>query len=350
MIRDSCIFKNEDALLPEYLPEILPHREDKIEMIADNLMPAANGRKPQNTFLFGSPGTGKTAVMRFVFRELEDYSGVKTFYINCWDYKSIHSILTKMAIDMGAFAQRRGVGKDEALEKMIEYCKKLNKGLVVCLDEADQLMQSDDEALYDLLRINQYIKNPFGIVFISNNPYIFSDIDPRMKSSLNVEEIEFNSYSMEQLKDILKRRAEITFFRVEEGVILLAANHALQNGGDVRIGLECLLKAGREAEKRGASKLMVEHVKSVLPTVKAAKPQILMDKVNEDEKMIAKIVEERRTMLSGELYKEYSKRSEDPVSERSFRDFVNHLAEVNLVKVRNRKRGIRGRTRVISKV
>lgn len=253
-------------------------------------------------------------------------------------------------IDLGAFVQRRGISKDEVLEKLVECCRKTNKGLVICLDEVDQLIFSEEEALYDLLRINQYIDNPIGLVFISNNPYIFSNIDPRIKSSLGIEELEFNSYSLEELKDILQQRARLAFFSIEEGVLLLVANHALQNGGDVRIGLECLLKAGRVAERENSKKLKVGHVKEILITVKAVKPQILKEKVNEGEKIILEILEKKRKMFSGELYEEYSKKAEMPVSERAFRDFVNHLAEINLVKIWERKRGIKGKTRIISRV
>lgn len=332
------------------MPELLPHREDKIKRLADNLLPASKGRKPQNTFLFGSPGTGKTATAKFVFREFEDYSGVKTFYINCWDYKSAHSILSKIVIDLGAFTQRRGKSKDEILEKLVECCKKTKKGLIVCLDEVDQLIFNDEEALYDLVRINQYIDNPVGLIFISNNPYIFANIDPRIRSSLSIEELEFNPYSLEELKDILQQRAKLAFFSIEEGVILLAANHALQNGGDVRIGLECLLKAGRVGEREDSKQLKVEHIKEILPTVKAVKPQLLKEKINEGERVILNTLEEKRKMPSGELYEEYSKRVGTPVSERAFRDFVNHLAEINLVKISERKRGMKGKTRIISRV
>jgi hypothetical protein len=83
--------------------------------------------------------------------------------------------------------------------------------------------------------------------------------------------------------------------------------------------------------------------------VKAAKPQILKEMINDDERLIISILEEKGKMLSGELYQEYSKRSQDPVGDRSFRDFVNHLAEINMLKAKDRKRGIKGRTRTISK-
>jgi cell division control protein 6 len=350
MLPESRIFKNEDILSTEYLPELLPHRENQVKELASNLLPAAGGRRPQNTFLFGSPGIGKTAVTKYVFRQFEEYSGVKTFYINCWDYKTAHAILAKIAVDLGMLALRKGMSKDEILGKIIEACKKGRKSLIICLDEVDQLVFSEEEALYDLLRINQYVENPVGLVFVSNNPYVFTNVDPRIRSSLDTENIEFRSYSLEEMKDILQKRMELTFAAVEEGVLLIAANVAVNKGGDVRVGLECLLKAGRLAEQEHANKVKVEHVRKILPSVKPAKPEILKERVTEDEKIILEIVNEKREFFSGELYEQYCKKTETPVTERRFRDFVNHLAETGLIAVRERKRGIRGKTRVISKV
>ena len=38
---ESKIFKNEDVLSFEYLPDILPCRETQIKQLADNLLPAS---------------------------------------------------------------------------------------------------------------------------------------------------------------------------------------------------------------------------------------------------------------------------------------------------------------------
>jgi len=346
---ESKIFKNEEVLSPEYLPEILPHREQQVNHLAENLLPAAQKRIPQNTFIFGPPGTGKTATVKFVFREFENYSGLKTVYINCWDYKTIVAILSKISLELGGFVQRRGMSKDEILERTIEVCNKLDKGLIICLDEVDQLIFHDKSALYDLLRLNQYVKIPVGLVFISNNPFVFVNTDPRARSSLNIEEMEFKPYSLLEMKDILEERAKLAFFSFESAVILLAANHAVQSGGDVRIGLECLLKAGKFAEKEGSNKLSVSHIKAILPTVKQIKPEILKERLNLDEKIILQIVEEKKKIFTDELYEIYCKRIEFPVSERRFRDFLNHLKEIGLLKISSRKRGVIGRKRVVTK-
>ena len=342
---ESTVFKNEEVLSTEYLPELLPCREGEVEQLKDNLLPASKGRMPQNTFLFGPPGIGKTATVKFVFREFEEFSEkVKTVYLNCWDYKTANAIFSKITLDLSSFSLR-AMSKDEVIEKFAEACNKTRKGIVVCLDEVDQLEQ---EALYDLLRINQYVKNPFGIVFISNNPYVFAEADSRIRSSLNIDEVEFKAYTLDEMKNILQKRVEQAFRSVEQGVVLLAANHAIKNGGDVRIGLECLLKAGRNAEKENSDRVEVKHVKEVLAKIGPVKPKILEEKVGEVEKIILEIVKEKKKLFSGELYDFYCKKVEAPISERAFRDYVNHLAEINLIKIVERKRGVKGKRRTIS--
>lgn len=347
LIEESKIFKNEEILSPDYLPDILPHRENQIKQLANNLLPASKGRRPQNSFLYGPPGIGKTHVAKYVFREFENYSGVKTVYLNCWDFNTSIGILSEIVIQLGYPIQRRGWAKDEILSRLIEVLSKTNKGLIVCLDEVDQLIFKEQEALYDLLRLNQYVKNPIGLVLISNNPHIFSNVEPRIQSSLAIEEIEFKPYSLQEMKDILKERIENAFYSVEEGVAILVANHAVQKGGDVRIGLQCLLKAGRIAEQENSEKLKVEHVKRVLHQVGKVKPEILKEKINEHERIILEILDETKRIESGELYRKYFEKCSNPISDRTFRKFINHLKELNLIKINKKK--VERNIRIISK-
>lgn len=344
---ESKIFKNENVLSPEYLPELLPHRERQIKLVADNLLPAARKRKPINTFIFGSTGIGKTACIKYVFREFENYSGIKTIYLNCWDFNTSVAILSKLANELGIFVQRRGWAKDEILDRLTESLRKLNKGLVVCLDEVDQLVYKDQKALYDLLRINQYVDVPFGLVFISNNRWVFANLEPRIKSSLAVDEIEFKPYSLLEMKDILQERVNYAFHRVDNVVVLLAANYTIKRGGDVRIGLECLLKAGRIAEQENSDKVGVEHIKKILKEVKPIKPQIIRENLNETEKTILEILDNEDKLPFIDLYKKYCSMVENPVTEKTFKGYLNHLNGLRMIELRKRKIG---RSRVIAKI
>jgi cell division control protein 6 len=313
------------------LPELLPHREQEIKLLAKNIEPASKNRKPQNTFVFGPPGIGKTAVTRFVFREFEEtYSNVKTIYINCWDFNTSVSVISKICLDLDIFVQRRGWAKDEILNRLVEFLNKNNKSIIVALDEVDQLIFKDSNALYDLLRINQYTKVPFGVIFISNDSLVFSNVEPRIKSSLAIDEIEFKPYNLEEMKDILKERASLAFYSFDSAIISLAANHAVKKGGDVRAGLEVLLKAGRVAEEKSDNKVKVEHVKKVLRKITKVKPKILKEKITKHEKTILKILT-KDGMKFKELYKKYTESVENPLTEKMVKNYLKHLEKIKLI-------------------
>ncbi|MEM0473441.1 MAG: AAA family ATPase [Candidatus Aenigmatarchaeota archaeon] len=334
------LFKNQEALSPEYLPEIMPHRESQIKYVADLLYKTAKGLG-QNIFIFGAPGIGKTASIKFVFRQFQEYSNIDTIYINTWDYNTPLAILTKIVISLNYPIPRRGISKDEVLEKLIEILKKLKKGLVICLDEVDQLLSKDQTVLYDLLRINQYVDSPVCLVMISNYKDVLLKLEPRIQSSLNVEEIEFKPYTLEEMKDILNQRCKEAFVeRPEEGVVLICANHAISRGGDVRVGLECLRKASMLAEDDG--RLKVEHVRSILSQVKSVKMDLMKSNLQGIEKNIIDILSSHKTFTSTELWEEYCRRF-DNISQNALTDHIQRLKEIGLLKIQESRKGSRGR-------
>jgi cell division control protein 6 len=349
---ESRIFKNEQILSPEYLPELLPHREHQIERIANNLSPTSKGRPAQNMFVFGIPGIGKTASIKFVFRELEEYSDrAQTVYINTWDYNTSHAILVRLVLDLGFFVQRRGLSKDEIIERLIEVLRKTKKGLVVCLDEVDQLIKKDENALYDLLRLNQYVDNPIGLVMVSNYRDIFVNVEPRIKSSLDVEEIEFKPYTLQEMKDVLMERCKAAFRSgvLEKGVILLCANHAVNKGGDVRIGLECLRKAARVCEEEDSDKVKVDHVKKVLKQTGPVKLKMMREKLDGVEKNIVELLSDEKEITSTELYNKYVDKF-GKISQFGLRKHIKHLEDIGMLRTKKSRRETRGRKYFISLV
>jgi len=332
-------------LSPEYLPELLPHREHQTERIANNLSPASTGRRPQNMFIFGIPGIGKTASTKFVFKKLEEYSDrVQTAYINTWNYNTSHAILTKLVLDLGFFVQRRGLSKDEIIERLIEALNKTKKSLIVCLDEVDQLIKKDESALYDILRLNQYVDNQIGLVMISNYRDIFANIEPRIKSSLDIEEIEFKPYTLQEMKDILMERCRNGFRPgiLEEGVILLCSNHAVNKGGDVRVGLECLRKAARISEEENSDKIKVEYVKKILKQTGPVKLKIMREKLEGVEKNIVELLSNEKEITSNELHRKYVNKF-GKISQFGLSKHVKHLESIGMIRTKISRRGTRGR-------
>lgn len=343
--QESKIYKNEEALSTEFLPDFLPHRETQIQELAKNLNPSLHWRKPQNTFIVGPPGIGKTCVTRFVFRELQNFSDekVKTIFVNTWDYNTASALLTKIVVELGYPLPRRGLSKDEIVEKLVELLKKKKQGLIIGLDEIDQLVKKDDSALYDLLRINQYVETPVGLVMISNYGDIFTQVEPRIKSSLDIQELRFKGYSIQEMKDILNERCKEVFRSgvIEEGIVLLCANHAVNRGGDVRIGLECLKKSAKLCEQENGDKIKVEHVKKILPDVKAVKVQIMQDKLEGVDKNIVELLKDKEEIVFSEFEKEYNSKYE-PLSSVTLKDHTVHLESIGLIRTRETREDNRG--------
>jgi len=317
------VFKNEEALYPEYLPNSLPHRENQIKFLADCINILVKNQKPSNIFVYGPPGVGKTAVVKFVLREFENYSGINCIYINCWEFNTSFSIIFEILRQIGIFSPRRGIAKDEIFLKLIEYLEKSKNNLVVALDEIDILIKKDQEVIYDLVRINYYTKQKILLILISNNRYALKDLEERIKSSLNLEEIEFRPYTFLEMKDIVEERMKLAFISYEEGVSAIVANKAVEKGGDVRIALNILLKAGRIAKE----KLTIKDVKSVLQQEDKYFVEDLQ-KVEEREKIVLDVFKNPKSI--SQAYEELKEKLK--VSERTLRRIVENLVAKNLLK------------------
>jgi len=232
-------------------------------------------------------------------------------------------------------------------EKEVEEKKKEDQ----LLTKKDELVKKDEKALYDLLRLNQYVDNPIGLVMISNYRDIFINVEPRIKSSLNIEGVEFKSYSLQEMKDILMERCKHAFRSgvLQEGVIHICANHAVNKSGDVRVGLECLRRAARICEEEGSDKITVNHVKKVLKGVGPVKLNLMKENLEGVKKNIVELLSGEKQITSTELYRKYVKKF-GKMSRQAFRKHVKHLEDIGMLRVKMDRKETRGRKYFISLV
>jgi len=227
----ESIFKNKKILQASYTPENIPHREEQIKEIAAILAPSLRGEKPSNLFIYGKTGTGKTLTIFHVVKTLEKIAkkkkiGLKIFYLNC-KLKRVadteYRLIAALARDFGQDVPITGLPTDEIYRLFIEKLDEKEMNFILVLDEIDQLIKkAGDEILYNLTRLNSELKNTqITIVGISNDLQFANYLDPRVKSSLTEEDINFPSYNALQLQDILTERANSAFKKkvVDEGVI-----------------------------------------------------------------------------------------------------------------------------------
>ena len=350
--KEHVIFKDEKYLYPEYLPERLPHRDSEINSLVFSLQPVLKGGKPQNVFIAGSTGTGKTATVRYVLNELQEYSDrAKGLYINCFEFNSRHSILSKLSNFLGSAVPRRGTATDEIHSRFVEALRKTSFVPIVVLDEVDQLILKDEgeKLLYDILRAVEMEKSRIGLIMISNDIELTAKLDARVKSSLSEEKIIFSSYSPAQLKDILKERSSFAFAAnaLAEDVIPLAAAHASKLGGDARVAIEALLKAGRQAEKENSEKVEVRHLKKAFEVADSVSLIKGVKHLIPNEKTLLEIISTSSGIQSGEIFSEFSKKSSG-LSERRIRDLLNELEKKNFIVSETVELGNKGKTRKFS--
>lgn len=319
---ENIIIKDEAALTESFIPERLIHREGERDYLAACLKPVIVNQSPRNVFLFGPPGTGKTSLVNWIFGELEQHtSSAKTIYINCWKNQTTHAILFQIVASLSKFVNPRRQTK-ELFTDIENLAKARGKKIIIALDEADKLESPD--VLYDLSRAG------FGLILISNNEYALAGMDPRIRSSLAVEPLEFARYSPRELADILDDRIQFAFFpsKITGELIRLAAAAA---SGDARRGLEVIRNAAKLAEAKGAEKIEKSDLLTALKRIKCIKAEEMLKDLNPHQIALYRIVEKKGGIGAGELFEEYKKSVDEPVSERSFRYYMEELAKAGLL-------------------
>ncbi len=321
------ILLNPQVFDPSYIPEELPFREEQMETIASEINMYIREGKATHLLLYGPPGTGKTVTLKKLLSEAEAVYSVKTIYINGWKHRTTTSILTEMATKLGVGVSVRGMSTGRLLS-IVEGG--IEGPLIVALDEVDRV--SDQEILYELSRM--------GIMFIgvANQLYFIYRLDPRIVSTLYGIKIEYKPYTVPQLTEILRRRAEAGLYpgTWNEEVLRGCAAVGFSRNGDARIAIECLYTAARIAEREG-DVITLDHVRRAKEMV--GRPLDLDPKYMK----IVEILRAEGPLTVKELYQRYVKYN--PISIRAFRNYIRELERLNVISVQRLNR--RGQVREV---
>ncbi|MDH5816088.1 MAG: ORC1-type DNA replication protein [Candidatus Nezhaarchaeota archaeon] len=361
------IFKDREKLRPDYVPENLPHREAEINKLAEILAPAVRGVRPSNIFIYGLPGTGKTAVTKYVLRKIEAYAknhsqGVKlkVAYINCRNENTSYRVLFNLCNYLNEKVPFTGLSTAELFRRFIKALDKERNLLFVVLDEVDFLVKvSGDDVLYKLTRVNTDLHNAkVSIIGITNDLKFIEYLDPRVKSTLGEEELVFRPYTTEELTDILAERAKQAFYEgvLDEAVIPLCASLAAREHGDARRALDLLRVAGEIAEREGSSKVLEDHVRKAYKEIEKDRAVEVIKSMPLHTKLITVavyLVKRRKSeATTGEIYETYrglcKKLLIDELTQRRVSDIINELDMLGIVNAKVVSKGRYGRTKIVN--
>ncbi|MEM3342230.1 MAG: AAA family ATPase [Thermoplasmata archaeon] len=268
----ATLFTNRMALSYDFIPPELPHRQEQIKRLVSLFMPLIESGIPQNAFLTGPVGTGKTVTSRVFSSDLVSFArekgiAIKHIHINCRRRPTDAGVLLEIIRSFDAHFPDRGFSVNEMLDILRKHIEMTRSSLLIILDEADHLFGKADgtEIIYLISRFNE--ERPLAsctvsLILISTMPTL--PLDSASASTFKrTHKIEFPKYNVKELADIVSQRAKLA---LEPGVAgpdtIDAIALAAADLGDARFAIELLEGAGLRAEEEGAPCITPEHVRA----------------------------------------------------------------------------------------
>lgn len=231
------------------------------------------------------------------------------------------------------------------LERLRSHLKDLP--VVVLLDEIDQIKPSElSTILYNLdSTLNA------GLVCISDSTGALMQLEERVRSRLNPYTIFFRTYSRKQLFEILEYRAQQAL--AEDTWSNTALNQiATMAQGDARAAIRMLHRVAIVADHQRIDRITTATLKEQFTAARETRRTCVLNNLTRDHRILYKIVEKKRQILSGNLWQEYLQRCDrirrKPLAWRTFSDYCNRLVQTGLVT--SERARVRGKVRLFKTV
>src|SRR5699024_6365919 len=162
--------QDKDILRDDYQPESLEERDEQLDEYAASLRPVIQGWQPNNVFLYGVTGVGKTAATHDLLEELqesaEEYDDIdlNVIELNCTgcttsyqaavnlvnEIRSPSHPLTTVSVAREPMSET-GYQQKRIFNELYNDLESIGGTILVVLDEIDNI-GSDDDILYELPR------------------------------------------------------------------------------------------------------------------------------------------------------------------------------------------------------
>ena len=354
IIINQNVFEDND-----FIPDEILHRDEQIRNLVQILKDAERGDKPNNIFIYGKTGTGKTLCTKSVVTEIKKFNNqIHTIYCNMNGIKTIFSLIQKLANSLsGDKVKGRGTSLARAYEIMWSNLNILDGILILILDEIDYLDTS--EFLYSILRFQKENLNnlKISIIGISNSITFTQRLDPRVLSSLGEENIVFPIYHLEEISDIIQKRAELGFKNgvncLDQSVIPLCSAIAIQQSGDARLAIQLLKTAALIAERDALEFISEKHVYEARVKIERDHVvELILDLPMQSKIVIMSIIflknKGNNIPSTTEIYKKYSDLARlvdiDILTHRRISDIMSEMDMMDIVNVELCYKGRHGRS------
>lgn len=358
------IIKNKELLVIGHIPESLDdilHRDTEIDLLTMHFSSYFDGSTPNNLFMYGPTGSGKTLMAKLTINELQKDAladGLKIFssYINCSDTitnMAVMSNLVKSAISfINPEEEKLRLSYNEYFHYFIKIINSNDCTCIIILDEIDKL-QDPNELLYQLCRIkeNEYSTKNICIIGISNDLHFKDKLDSRTISSLCETELTIVAYNRDEIFDIVTNRASKALFdnAYDNAILDLIAARSAQQHGDARRALDLLRVSAEIAENNRSLKITDINIKEAEFIINNNKEKISIASLPGQQKIVLlscmyhfaeQHKHEIESSVAHSTYKSFCKvLDKDAVTKRSFTNYIKELDMYGILEIEKTSRG-----------
>lgn len=301
--------------------ETLPCRDMEKQhvrkFIEDSIRESAAGIHGGSRCLYicGVPGTGKTATVREIIRDLSreraagEIPPFEALEINamslsdpnlvyCELYKAITGSEEYSALHAAQMLEKRfadasvAAGRSAAARVDRPSAREKGKCVLLILDEMDVLVSRKQKILYDVLEWPTRKNARMAVIGISNTLDLPERMLPRLGSRLGVNRVTYPPYTSDQLKIILKLKLEdMKDLAYNESAVNLCATKVGAVSGDVRRALEILRRAGEAATaegkkgQKGKKEVKAAHVHTAIQDISGRSRLATLAQLSDFEKL-----------------------------------------------------------------
>lgn len=364
--RGRTVFKNMQALSFEFVPPKLVHRDAQLKRLTTLFSPVVESNISQTAFLYGPVGTGKTVTAKRFCTDLREYGtksnkAVDFVIVNCRQRNSEAAAMLHIINHFQPNFPDRGFSISEMMEILRKDLEKRKMHLLVVLDEANYLLRkSGSDIIYRLSRFAEEGmegRQLVSLMLISQRD-IFSMLDAASASTFKRSNIiEFGKYSVQELTDIARQRAEIALHKgtIDDDSIRLIAD-ASSDYGDARFAIEILEKAGMIADEEGSETVTPEHIRAAKAEARSSITESKLVSLETHQKLvllaICRALRGKAYTTTGEAEEAYKVACEEfgekPRAHTAFWGYMKDLDDQGIISAEKSGEGVSGKTSIIT--
>ncbi|MFB6201734.1 MAG: ORC1-type DNA replication protein [Halorhabdus sp.] len=348
---DESVFREEHVFEIDYVPEAFRHRESQMESLKYALRPAVRGSRPLNVIARGPPGTGKTTAVQKLFGELGAQTDVRVARVNCQVDSTRYAVFSRLFENVFDYEPpTSGVSFKKLFGQITEKLVEDDEVLAVALDDVNYLFYESEasDTLYSLLRAHEaHSGAKIGVIVVSSDLDldVIESLDGRVQSVFRPEEVYFPRYDEPEIVDILDERVTRGFHDgvLDTPTLDRVAELTAEQGGDLRVGIDLLRRAGLNAEMRASKHVTDEDVEAAFEKSKHVHLSRHLEGLSDSERALLDVIADHEGELAGDVYEQFQ--AETELGYTRYSENVNKLEQLGLIETTYTSVDGRGRSR-----